>query len=210
MTTIAVASTKGGPGKTTISVNLADYWARAGKTVACVDLDPNANLARWLERGGMTGVSAQMCHDEDVVVSTVLDLARTYDVVVLDVPGFGARSMVYAVGVADFVLIPSKTGEDDVIEAIRTRGIVRQTSDLARREIPHGVVLTQADPRTRVYAHARKQFAAFDVPVLDLHMPARTVYQQSRFQGCSVFGMENKEAHLDIERIAQCIMEMVS
>ena len=45
---ITVASTKGGPGKTTLSLCLADHWHRAGRTVEVLDVDPNRNLSQWL------------------------------------------------------------------------------------------------------------------------------------------------------------------
>ena len=43
MRTIAVCNQKGGVGKTTISVLLADAATRAGERVLLVDLDPQAN-----------------------------------------------------------------------------------------------------------------------------------------------------------------------
>ena len=46
---ITVASTKGGPGKTTLSLCLADHWHRAGRTVEVLDVDPNRNLSQWLK-----------------------------------------------------------------------------------------------------------------------------------------------------------------
>jgi chromosome partitioning protein len=209
MSIIAVASTKGGPGKTTLAVHLADAFHRAGSGVAALDLDPNTNLTRWLEKGRIDDVALHTCLDEDAVVSTALELGRSHDFVILDVPGFGARSLVYAVGVADFVLIPSKSSEDDVLEAIKTRNIVRQTAELARRTIPHAAVLTQVDPRTRVYLHSRRQFEAFGVPVLEAFVPARTVYQQARFEGLSVLGMDNTEAKDDITRLANDIIAAI-
>lgn len=50
MKTISVISSKGGVGKTMISISLIDYAARAGKKVVAVDADVNApNLAIWFD-----------------------------------------------------------------------------------------------------------------------------------------------------------------
>lgn len=47
--TIAVASGKGGVGKTTTAVNLAVHFARKGKRVALADLDPLSDIATLLD-----------------------------------------------------------------------------------------------------------------------------------------------------------------
>jgi polynucleotide 5'-kinase involved in rRNA processing len=50
MFTISLVGQKGGTGKTTISVGLACAAARAGRTVAIIDLDPQATALKWKDR----------------------------------------------------------------------------------------------------------------------------------------------------------------
>ncbi len=48
MSSIMVINAKGGSGKTTISTNLAAYYADAGYNVTLVDLDPQGSSTKWL------------------------------------------------------------------------------------------------------------------------------------------------------------------
>ena len=60
MKTVALLTEKGGTGKSTLAVHLAVCAGRQGKTVAAIDLDPQASAASWCERraGGDIAVVA--------------------------------------------------------------------------------------------------------------------------------------------------------
>ena len=54
MTSIMVINAKGGSGKTTISTNLASYYANSGFKVTLVDLDPQGSSSKWLSSRPIT------------------------------------------------------------------------------------------------------------------------------------------------------------
>jgi chromosome partitioning protein len=82
MRSILVMNAKGGSGKTTISINLASYYAVEGHDVALVDYDPQYCALDWLEtrpegRPKITGVEG---------LRKGARVPRNTDVVILDAP----------------------------------------------------------------------------------------------------------------------------
>ena len=187
---ITLATSKGGTGKTTLAAGLATYWQNHGLSVGMVDADPNANLTRWFAKGEIHNIPITSESDEGAIIDAVDELAGNHDIVIVDIAGFANQVMVYAIGVSTLVLIPSKPSEDDVLEAIKTKRLVENAARLTRREIPYYVVITQGKQGTHVMTHTRKQFAAFEIPVLKAEIMHRTAFQDARFHGTTPILME--------------------
>ncbi|MEO0871788.1 MAG: ParA family partition ATPase [Pseudomonadota bacterium] len=105
---VAIASQKGGSGKTTLAVHIATKAAQAGYESAVVDTDPQATAAAWSDwRGDFLPV---------VVTSPPARLGRTIasaqkngvDFVVIDTPPHADAAAREAIKAADIVLIPTK------------------------------------------------------------------------------------------------------
>ncbi|MEL6738296.1 MAG: ParA family partition ATPase [Pseudomonadota bacterium] len=105
---VAIASQKGGSGKTTLAIHIATKAAQAGYESAVVDTDPQATAAAWSDwRGDFLPV---------VVTSPPARLGRTIasaqkngvDFVVIDTPPHADAAAREAIKAADIVLIPTK------------------------------------------------------------------------------------------------------
>lgn len=181
MPVIAIATTKGGPGKTTLAMCLARWWAQSGRTVECLDTDPNRNLTTWLGTAG----NPLPCRaiGEDDVVDAAADAVGRADIVVIDVAGALAKALVYAVSVADAVLIPARPDAKDVAEAMRTHQHVETARKMTRRQIAAAGVLVQVNRQARVTQHSRAQLDAIGLPVLAADVPLRTAYQLASYTG---------------------------
>src|SRR3954469_21010949 len=144
MTIITIASSKGGPGKTTLAELIVGTLVADSVNVAALDADPTGGLSRWASR--LYEGPAFTCHHEaeDARLAHLIHrVAQEAEVVVVDTAGFGNRAATVAMTAADGVLIPMVPGEGDVTEAARTVDLVAGVASAARRDIPSRVVLNR-------------------------------------------------------------------
>ena len=187
MAVVSVCSTKGGVGKTTLVICLADAYARQGGSVAIVDADPNGHIASWRERAGddctvdvISGVT------ENVILDRISEAASRYGIVFVDLEGAASQSVTYAIAESDLVLIPSKVSGMDLQEVFRTYEVVQRAEKMLRRPIPARVVLTQMSPlSSRVAQHARQEIQNANLPVLRTEIIQRAAYQAIHFTGAT-------------------------
>lgn len=163
-TTILVANPKGGSGKTTLSTNLAGYFASQGKKVALGDMDRQQSSLTWLsmrpaELPTITGWDAR---DEDDP-----KLPHKAAWAVVDSPaGMHGKRLTQAVKLADKIVVPVQPSvfdmwatEDFIKTVLEEKAIRKHRTFLA-------IVGMRVDPRTRAAAMLEEFLSRFDLPVL--------------------------------------------
>lgn len=190
---VALASTKGGVGKTTLAYVLATEVARRlaldtsptpwRRRVTCIDADPNRTLAQVLQ---LTKDRLITCieSDSDRLLADLRHAQAESDLVVIDLEGTANQAMLYAAGKSDLVLVPAQPSRFDVVEAVKTIGVVRKAADLVGREIAHRVVLSRTPVlRQRVADHSRAQFVRAGLPLLPVELVQRAAFQSMTYTG---------------------------
>lgn len=125
MPVLTIASSKGGPGKTTIAMLLAGRLAADRFKVVALDADPTTALARWAQNTYEGPAFASFAEADEARLAHLIDAEnRTADLVLVDTAGFGNRAAAVAMTSADAVLIPTLSGEADVTEAEKTVQLV--------------------------------------------------------------------------------------
>ena len=115
MIVLAVANTKGGVGKTTLTAALAVRAAQESARVAIVDLDPQRSLVAWWQR---RGESENPCifNGAGTAADAVEALRLTgWDWVFLDGPPAFLTTVEEALDVADLAIVPIKPSMLDMI-----------------------------------------------------------------------------------------------
>ena len=157
---LTIASSKGGPGKTTLARLIVGTLVAEQTAVVAVDADPAGFLMRW--SGAEHDPPRFRCHHEaDVarLAHLLCRVAEEFDVVVVDTAGFGNRAATVAITAADAVLIPVLPGAGDILEAQRTLELVGAVAAASRRSIPARVVWNRMRPATKLSRHAAADLA---------------------------------------------------
>jgi chromosome partitioning protein len=204
---LLVAAEKGGVGKSTLATNLAVHLAHQGVDVVLLDTDGQATAAQFIERRDEAGITpAVPCVQRTgEVASTLRDLARRYQVVVVDAGGRDSREMRSAMAVASLVLVPTKASQAD----LETLPKVNELIGLARAlnpELKAVAILSIApsNPVIREVEDARKLLAEFDqLELADTIIRDRKVYRDALLAGKGVTELDNSQARAEIQLLAQ-------
>lgn len=116
--TIAVMNTKGGVGKTTTAMLLANALAERGRTVEVRDLDPSSSALIWAEQVEETGLALPF----SVVPAhaSVLHRRTSAQVVIVDTAPSNKGDIAAAAELADFVVVPTKPGQAELVRTLET------------------------------------------------------------------------------------------
>lgn len=186
LSTIVLAATKGGVGKTTLACTLAVKASSEGARVALLDTDPQASLARWHELRGFPPNPKILDVDAS---SEALGLVRSegWDYLIVDTPPALLDRIDAAVYIADFVLIPVRPSALD-LEAVRD--VVTVCREAHK---PFAFLINQVPPQgfARIVVGARK-YLEEDGPVLHTQISFRKAYVSAMTVGKS--GPEMKDA----------------
>ena len=134
MSSIMVINAKGGSGKTTISTNLASYYACKGLKVTLVDLDPQGSSTKWLVSRPLTKPKIK-----GVASLPPQKVSKKSDeVTIFDVPAaiYGARLQTY-IKKARKIIVPvlpspiDMSAARDFLNSIRSLGsVIRNRTDI--------------------------------------------------------------------------------
>lgn len=178
--TIAMAAQKGGAGKTTLALHLADALHHAGKRVLVVDADPQGTARTW----------ADIAADREVPCATVigargpsmrqsvLAVAETADVLIIDTPPRMAVETKTAMGLADIVLIPVSPGPSDIWALGQTQETLEEARAY-RPDLKARVVLNRIDRRTALGQGLGDAAAAAGLEVMESTLGNRVAYPEA-------------------------------
>lgn len=210
---LTVAQQKGGAGKTTLAAHLAVAIAQTGKTVAVVDIDPQASLSSWWDMRTEMGIAEPTDAKGKGGLSVhritgwrtaneVEKLARDHDVVVVDSPPHAETEAKIAVRIADLVLVPLQPSPMDF-------WATQATLDLAKSEKTDALlVLNRVPPRASLTEAMTAKIGEMGAKVAKSAIGNRTALAASLLEGKGVTEYQRRgTAAAEIKALAAEVMK---
>jgi chromosome partitioning protein len=178
MPVVALASSKGGCGKSTTALILASAILAAGYKVRIIDADRSERLAKWASHGTKPDDVTVVTANEKTLRAEIEKGKEEAEIVIIDVEGSANMSVALAIGHADAVIVPANPSAPDVEDAISTVALIRDTEKMIGRPKPHGLLWSRvpAAIRSREFAALEEQVEEGGIPVLG-RIVERTAYK---------------------------------
>lgn len=206
---IAVANTKGGVGKSTISGNLA--WAFAaqdqGRRVLLVDADTQASVTKWFDLADEVPFDRMQLTTARVLQGQLPKLRRTHDLVIVDCPPMQSDVTAAAVAFADLGLVPVQPSPLDVLAYSELVPLLRQ-AQAVNPGVRLRFVVNQLTPRTVLAAEVQESLIDAEIPVLGTYIHDRQVYRRVVATGSSVMEVAGP-ARDEISALAKDVIDAI-
>ncbi|MEZ5864464.1 MAG: ParA family partition ATPase [Geminicoccaceae bacterium] len=189
---VTIAQQKGGAGKTTLAIQLATAMRQAGKSVAVVDIDPQASLTAWVrlrEHEARDAAELRFSMVGGWRLGVELDrLKREVERIVVDSPPHAESDAKGAIKAADLVLVPCQPSPLDIWAS-------KSTLDIAINEgRRHALVLNRVPPRGRSFEEALQSLAERGYAALSARLGNRQAFVASLGRGLGVVESEPRSA----------------
>lgn len=154
---VAVFGVKGGAGKSTTAVYVAEGLRLAGWSTALVDADPQGTLVEWeamaREMGGPFAVPVHPVPSVPMVRHVLPGVVAAHDIVVADCPNRDVAITRAVLAQAGFGVVPAPPGAEELRRAVAALVMAQEAGVAAR------ALITLVDRRTGL---AREMSEALD------------------------------------------------
>lgn len=197
MKVIVVANPKGGAGKSTLSTNIAGYFASQGHAVMLGDADTQQSSKFWLSQRPQTLPKISTWEFQADLVLTAKPPAGTTHVVIDTPGGINGWRLQEVIQRADKVIVPIMPS---VFDMHATEDFLSRLVEITKA-LPTDVrvIGNRIDSRTISAANLRKFVESLDVQVLS-YLRDTQYYLHMAAHGLSIFDLAPSKVQKDLEQ----------
>ena len=214
MPVISFANSKGGSGKTTTALLLACHIAQT-RRVTIIDGDPRQPITSWSNKEGNVPENLTVVGNinEDNVQSLIEEAAERDPFVIVDLEGTASKTMGFAIGESDFIVIPCKEQQQDAEAAVQVIRSMQRDFKQMRREIPFALLFTMTKyVKSRAARIIVDQFKNSSIPTFKTEITERDAYSQIFLRGGTIYQLKGTSNNLDkaVENIEDFMVELIN
>ena len=196
---MGLVSTKGGSGKSTLTILLAGEFIHAGLSVSVLDTDPQQSVVLWHKACVARGLAL-----DNLKVVSAIDVAQLpasidadqSDVMLIDVQGSRNAAVAVAAANCDLIVIPCIASDLDVAQVIRMPEYLENVTSKRGRKLRYRVVLNGVDGiemRTRPFIEAIGSLRRDNIALAETIVTKRSFYRHITNGRGSLYQIEDKD-----------------
>jgi chromosome partitioning protein len=202
---ISLGNQKGGVGKTTLTINLAGHFARAGKKVLIIDADKQGSALDWQGVRQDESVFSVVGIPTDSVHKEIKNLAPNYDYIFIDAPPHSANILRSIILASDLFLIPLTPSALDVWSAEEVLKLLAEAV-VFKENLKSAFVINRKIANTTITQSVKKALTNFKIPVFKSIISQRVSFAESMSSGILIQELGSDKTA--IEEIANLAKEI--
>jgi chromosome partitioning protein len=197
MPVILVANPKGGVGKSTLSTNIAGYFARQGHSVMLGDTDRQQSSRGWLQ---LRHEALPSIRPWEILNGGIVRPPKGTTHMVLDTPaGLHGEKLKELLKIADRVVVPLQASMFDILATrdFLTELAEHKSGQEGKAEV--GIVGMRVDARTRAAEQLQHYVDTLGLPVLGMLRDTQN-YIQASAHGLTIWDLAASRVEKDVEQ----------
>jgi chromosome partitioning protein len=199
-----IGSNKGGTGKTTTATNIALALAYSNYDVCLVDADFQRSASRWHQdrQEAKLMPSITLIEKYDNISTTLEELDKKFNYIIVDVAGRNSREMITGLSVADVLISPHQASQLDLDTIVELQEQIIRVKDI-NPKLSSYILHTMASTNPTVRTNERKEFFEYlsdfsQLKLLNTCCYYRKIYRDVMPLGKAVIEYNNLQAKNEI------------